>query len=104
MKTFGFLNSWRTYNMNTIKVFHVRPVRTDNNQIATKGGKTIAIEVDENDTVLAYAEAKCHIKDNFCKRTGRVKAEGRLKSPRFRHEITEFVPFKQFLPTIFNHI
>jgi hypothetical protein len=54
-------------------------IRTNRNNV--KGGKTVAYE--EADGVVVYAVAKCHERDNFCRRTGRVKAEGRLKSARY---------------------
>lgn len=58
---------------------------------------TFAVEVDENDVVLAYAKATCGPEDQFCKRVGRVKSEGRLKSPRYRIDIASLkLPFKTF--------
>ncbi len=52
------------------------------------GGKTLALELNSEGLVTAYAVAWCHEKDNFCKRTGRVKSAGRLKSRRYRRELT----------------
>lgn len=46
--------------------------------IAPRGGITIAID-DKGDHWLA-AQAMCHPRDNYVKKLGRVKAEGRLKS------------------------
>lgn len=47
-------------------------------QIESRGGLTVAVSL-ENRTVT-YAIAQCSTKDNFCRKQGRVKAEGRLKS------------------------
>lgn len=44
-----------------------------------KGGATIAYEALGNNEFIV-AVSKCHHNDNFCKRTGRIKAAGRLKS------------------------
>ncbi len=49
-----------------------------------RGGMTTAMEVNEQGQVVAFAHAMCHEKDNFCKHTGRMKAAGRLKSPKLR--------------------
>lgn len=64
---------------------HVRVVKGDNKLCAT-GGFTIAAEFVGKDQIAAYAVAWCHNKDNYNKRVGRMKAGGRLKSPRFRVE------------------
>ncbi len=64
-----------------IKFFHVRPYGKPSN-----GGTTVAMELDANGCVIAYAESHCHSNDNFCKHIGRAKAGGRLNSPRFRQE------------------
>jgi hypothetical protein len=52
--------------------------------VEVKGGLTIAYEEDEDHKVVTFAIARCHERDNFCRRTGRVKAEGRLKSKSAR--------------------
>lgn len=70
--------------MSSVKIFHYH-VRNKENM--TKGGVTFAFEVTDTDMVKAYAQAKCHIKDNFCKRTGRIKSEGRLKSMSHRIDV-----------------
>lgn len=54
-----------------------------------KGGLTIAMECNENDQVIATASACCSIKDNFNRKTGRQKAQGRLNSPRYRKELKD---------------
>lgn len=51
-----------------------------------RGGITIAYSVDEDTKVVYYAIARCNPKDNFCRRTGRVKAAGRLLSPKHVRE------------------
>lgn len=52
-----------------------------NSNLETKGGTTIAYTLDDDFNVIAYAVARCNSKDVYCKHTGRVKAQGRLKSP-----------------------
>ena len=54
-----------------------------------KGGATVAMEVNDKNLVTAYATSWCHPHDNFCRRTGRVKAEGRLKSARYRVDASQ---------------
>lgn len=62
---------------------HVR-----NQKIVGRGGATFAMALDADRNVVAFAVAKCHLKDNFCKLTGRVKAASRLASPKRRIEIS----------------
>lgn len=59
------------------KFLHIRNVSPED-KISSKGGLTIAYYLENNN--IRYAEAHCHPKDTFCKRLGRVKAAGRLKS------------------------
>ena len=47
-----------------------------------RGGLTIAYYQPVPGKIY-YAEAHCHPKDNYNKKLGRMKAEGRLNSPRF---------------------
>lgn len=61
-----------------VKFYHIR------NKAEPRGGLTVAMELDANELVIGYAVAKCHERDNFVKRLGRVKAAGRLKSPQHR--------------------
>jgi hypothetical protein len=61
-----------------------------------RGGVTVAFEINQDGMVDAFALAKCGPSDNFCRRTGRIKAQGRLNSMRYRKEIypvskTEFL-------------
>ncbi len=58
---------------------------------------TLAMAVNENNEVTAWAAATCHPKDNFCKQTGRVKAAGRLNSPRHVQLPAVIRPVKDFL-------
>lgn len=67
----------------TIKFVHIRFPETNGLEvfegtISPRGGITIAIE-DKGDHWLA-AQAMCHPRDNYVKKLGRAKAEGRLKS------------------------
>lgn len=60
------------------------------------GGVTYAFEVNDKRQIVAFAIAKCHTKDNFCKHTGRAKAKGRLGSLRYRQDtnpidVSEFI-------------
>lgn len=48
-----------------------------------RGGVTIAFNMDTVTQTAFYAIARCNPKDNFCRRTGRVKAGGRLLSPKW---------------------
>ena len=47
--------------------------------VATKGGRTVAFEEGEN-RVIKYAVAYCSPRDNYCRKTGRAIAAGRLKA------------------------
>lgn len=68
------------------RFLHIRnPAYLDDLTItnANKGGKTIAYDV--NGDILRYAVAHCSDNDNFCRKTGRTLAAGRLKSDRLSH-------------------
>lgn len=54
--------------------------------ISPLGGITVAY-LEEDGIVYGFAAAKCHKKDNYNKQQGRVKAEGRLKSPHYFMEL-----------------
>jgi hypothetical protein len=67
------------------------------------GGVTIAIEVTDINNephATAWAVSRCHEKDNFCKRTGRVKSEGRLRSQHYRHPTIHPAPLKPFMEAL----
>jgi len=50
-------------------------------RIASRGGLTIAFK--QVDGGVEYAYARCHENDAFVKKAGRIKAAGRLQSPRY---------------------
>lgn len=52
---------------------HIRPKNVQTN---CKGGTTVAIVGDE-DNGFSFGVAKCSLKDNYCKSTGRILATGR---------------------------
>ncbi len=61
-----------------VRYRHLRRVDT-NGDISHLGGTTICyIKDDVSDNVVAEAEAKCSMKDSFCKSFGRMIAKGRL--------------------------
>ena len=53
------------------------------NEINPCGGMTIAYQVNDGGSVIGFAPAKCHSKDNYNKQQGRAKATGRLKSEKY---------------------
>lgn len=65
----------------TVKFFHVRDFDFDGKILP--GGATYAFRELEPGKI-EYAVAYCNRKDNFNKRIGRIKSEGRLKSERYR--------------------
>ena len=82
-----------------IKFFHKR-VKLDNGTISSNGGTTTAYQIDDKLEVHGYAKAWCHNKDHFCKYKGRVKAEGRLKSPNYYKKLDTPIKQQEFLKTI----
>lgn len=64
-----------------IKYFHFRP-RNGLNQVLP-GGFTVAYRFNDAYGHYEYAMSRCSPEDNFCRKIGRVKAEGRLRSPRY---------------------
>lgn len=62
-----------------VKFKHFRQYTTDG-KISNLGGRTLAAVIDDRGCVVRYATAACHPSDNFNKRMGRIKSEGRLKS------------------------
>lgn len=46
----------------------------------------------ENNT-LVFAVARCSDKDQFCRKTGRAIAEGRLSKGKFIREVEPILPF-----------
>lgn len=63
---------------------------------------TYACELNEQRQVVAFATAKVHPKDQFCRRTGRVKAEGRLHSGRYRTYCLDKPLYEDFRDQEFN--
>lgn len=78
------------------KFFHKR-VKLENDTISPNGGTTIAYLMDDNQQVHGFAKAWCHNKDHFCKHKGRVKAEGRLKSPHYFQKLDIPINEQDFL-------
>ncbi len=69
-----------------IRFLHVRPQQ--DGKPTTRGGVTVAYVFNpEMDQVDHWAYARCSSKDNFCRKTGRIIAEGRLHSPRQSRKI-----------------
>jgi len=67
----------------TTRFFHLRNIDWDNNgNLDSRGGRTFAFREVEMNSII-YAVARCNPKDNYNKRLGRAKAEGRLDSPRY---------------------
>lgn len=70
------------------KFMHVRN-HVGEGDVETKGGVTIAYTeeaVPEGIRVI-FATAVCSSRDNYCRRTGRVIAEGRLQSDHYRDDL-----------------
>lgn len=65
--------------MSDVKFIHIRNKVGD--KILNNGGTTIAYQGLDPDTVR-YAVAHCSPRDNFSKRLGRIKAQGRLDSDK----------------------
>jgi hypothetical protein len=64
---------------------HVRNIDGEGN-VGNMGGATIAYQEIAPD-VFKIAVAKCHPKDNFCKKIGRVKSTGRLNSTNLSYVV-----------------
>lgn len=68
------------------KVSFIHRRRISNGIIQNNGGQTIAFR-ELNNGKIEYASALCNPKDNFSRAMGRVKAEGRLNSTRYRDTV-----------------
>lgn len=73
------------------KFIHLRDYR--NGHISSNGGATIAFRLHGLDdqsppNTLEWAFSECHWRDNFCRKLGRVKAEGKLNSEKHRQVFT----------------
>lgn len=64
---------------------HIRDINEDG-KINNMGGVTIAYQEVAPD-VFKIATARCHPKDNFCKKVGRVKSTGRLNSTNLSYVV-----------------
>ena len=70
-------------NAMNIRFMHYRNIDVFGT-VMPNGGLTVAY-YEEGD-VIHYAIAQCSIRDNFCRRTGNVKAGGRLNSKRYMRQ------------------
>jgi hypothetical protein len=67
--------------MSKVHYIHLRLIDGTGKKL-NRGGATIAFrEVGDE---IEYAIAKCSPNDNFSRKLGRIKSEGRLNSPRYR--------------------
>lgn len=82
-----------------IQVLHFRFFNSDRS-INPCGGITYALELNEEKKAVRFATAICHHKDNFVRRTGHVKAVGRLNSPKQSHSFGEPVDVAQFIEDV----
>ena len=81
----------KVIQMGKVSFIHRRPVI--NGIVQNSGGYTVAYR--ETDKGVEYAVAYCNPKDNFSKLTGRVKAEGRMKSANhLRRSVLNFDNFR----------
>lgn len=71
-----------------IRFIHLRNNNIDGS-ISPNGGMTIAYTRNEKGLVVGWASAKCHIRDNFNKVKGRMKAAGRLLSAHYYNDCPE---------------
>jgi len=90
-----------TMNNLRTKFKHIRNVN-ENGQILAQGGMTVAYIIDDNRNVLGFATARCRVPDAFSKHIGRVKSEGRLKSPRYYIDLEKPLSEQEFLSTIID--
>jgi len=75
------------------KFMHLRNLI--NGKPSSRGGITIAYVLNDDFNVIGFAPARCHINDNYSRKTGRIKAEGRLKSKSFFVQVKD-IPEKEF--------
>jgi len=69
-----------------VKFLHLRHP-DENGKPQNRGGMTVAYE--EIFSIIYYAVAFCSEKENFNYSTGRVKAAGRLNSPKYRYAVSD---------------
>ena len=70
------------------KFLHIRNQSKEGTTLS-HGGLTIAYLLDDKYNVIGFAPARCHINDNYNKKVGRIKSEGRLKSDKFFVQVHE---------------
>lgn len=76
--------------------------KTGEAMVSSRGGATVAYRVEDG-KVTTFALAKCHIKDNFRKSTGRAKAGGRLNSPNWAEHLAIGMDHEEFVD-LMKHI
>lgn len=82
---------------------HVRVINPDNT-INNLGGATIAYQ-DYYNNKIKVSIAVCSAKDNFCKKTGRIIAGGRLNSDKQSSFVNmSWDEFHKVLPKTFNEM
>lgn len=85
-----------------IKFHHKRGIDPETGTISCKGGATFAYEKIDLDTYW-FTVARCHEKDNFNKSQGRVKAAGRMQSPKhvqtFKGSRDQLIQYFEQTPT-----
>jgi hypothetical protein len=65
--------------MTKTKITHVRK-RNEKGEYANLGGVTAAALIDENGVIQKLGFARCSDNDNFCRKTGREIAIGRMNA------------------------
>lgn len=81
------------------KFKHIRNIDSEQ-RILAQGGMTVAYIIDEDKNVHGFATAKCRVPDAFNKHIGRIKSEGRLKSPHYFVDLIPAKPEKDFIDEI----
>lgn len=78
----------------SVRFLHIRNLHNENNgddsYISCKGGTTIAYEMEG--TFVRFSTAKCSERDNYCRKTGRTIATGRLNAGK--HSLVPFLDNK----------
>ena len=83
------------------KFIHCRQINQEG-KITPNGGMTIAYTLNNEFKVVGFAVAKCHMKDHYNKKVGRMKAKGRLKSPNYYIEVNPPMAEQEFIEGAFN--
>jgi hypothetical protein len=68
------------------RLCHIR-TKDKNGNINSKGGITFSGIVDDQNKVIRFATAYCHSKDNYNRKTGKVKATSRMQSETYCFEL-----------------